>query len=113
MTRPTPTDSGEAVPADLPAVFGEGRLLEAYRMMTPEQRHIMLQLAELFAPAAVDDRGGRGEVARHGVMIAPRIGTPDTVRLSALFQAHGVRRRFHPLHPDVFEPMRGSGAGSL
>jgi hypothetical protein len=38
-----------AVPADRPAVFGEGRLLRAYRTMTSEQRHIMLQLGELFA----------------------------------------------------------------
>ena len=47
MTGPTPTDGGEAVPAD--SAFGEGRLLEAYRGMTPEQCHIMLQLAALFA----------------------------------------------------------------
>jgi hypothetical protein len=39
----TPTDD------DRPAAFGEGRLLEAYRAMTPEQCHIMLELAERFA----------------------------------------------------------------
>jgi hypothetical protein len=44
MTELTPIDGA---PADI--AFGEGRLLQAYRMMTPEQRHIMLELAELFA----------------------------------------------------------------
>jgi hypothetical protein len=62
LTELTMTDD------DRPAAFGEERLLDAYRAMTPEQRHIMLELAELFARQQWTIKAGQGAATQHGVM---------------------------------------------